>query len=102
MATQDYNRGVNFSLVSQMPEGFDIITHATETKTGNWIAIEVYGAKFPDNETSFLITENGQEVGRNLSPLNDKIPDGHRILGHFTKLDIVAEADPMILIAYKP
>lgn len=102
MTTQDYNRGINFSMISQMPESFDIITPETEPKTGNWIAIEVYGAKFPDNETSFLITENSQEVGRNLSVLNDKIPDGHRILGHFTKLDIVDEADPMILIAYKP
>ena len=89
-------------MVSQMPETFDVITPSTVEKTGNWIAIKVFNAKFPDNSTSFLISENGQNVGRNLSVINDFIADGDVILGHFTKLDIVNEVNPMIILAYRP
>ena len=62
---------------------------------GTFGAISIFGASFPNDETSFQI--NGEGV--NLSVLNGKVPDGFTYISHFTKITIPAGSS-MVLIVY--
>lgn len=62
---------------------------------GSYGAISIFGASFPDDETSFEI--NGEGV--NLSSLNAVVPDGWTYISHFTKITIPA-GNTMVLIVY--
>jgi len=79
------------------PTEIEIITASAEAKEGRWSAIQVIKADFPDNDTNFI--QNG--VGKNLSPLNDVLPDGSglMVLGFWEKLHIPLGSDAVI-IAY--
>ena len=108
MATTEYSRGVNYSLISQMPPYFDIITASATASTGDWIAIKVFNPSFPNDITSFILgnPDKPEEVlegakGVNLSSLNGVMPNGDIILGHFKKIHIPV-GNTMRILAYKP
>ena len=108
MATTEYSRGVNYSLVSQMPPYFDVITANATASTGDWVAIKVYNPSFPNDATSFVLgnPDKAEEVangakGVNLSSLNGLMPNADILVGHFTKIHIPV-GNTMRIIAYKP
>ena len=108
MSITDYNRGTNYSLVSQMPPYFDVITANATASSGDWVAIKVYNPSFPDDITSFILgnpNKPGEVLegakGVNLSGLNGVMPNGDIILGHFKKIHIPV-GNTMRILAYKP
>jgi len=95
MTISNYNRGVNASLVSQMPPDYDILVAGSEITTGDWVAIKVYNEDFPDDETSFEVDYKG----KNMSALKGYVPNGDSFIGHFTKI-VIPAGNTMRIVAY--
>ena len=87
-------RSLNKKMLQSIPDNGLPYGASTEL-SGSFGDISIFGASFPDDETSFEI--NGEGV--NLSMLNSVVPDGFTYISHFTKITIPA-GSTMVLIVY--
>lgn len=87
-------RSLNKKIMQSIPDN-GLPYGADTSLNGTYGAITIFGAAFPDDDTSFEI--NGEGV--NLSMLNGVVPDGFTYVSHFTKITI-PEGSDMVLIVY--
>jgi len=94
MAQDKASRSITKKTMQSIPDrGFP---HGAGTELdGTFGGISIFGADFPDDDTSFEI--DGEGV--NLSLLNGVVPDGWTYVSHFTKITIPAGSD-MVLVVY--
>lgn len=98
-----FNGGVNASLVSQSPRIFDLLVSAVGEDTtylGYWAEIAVFDANFQSDTTSIILGSGSDATGINLSTLNGKLSQGHRIPGHFSSITIPS-GSTMQIIAFR-
>ena len=98
--SERFNRGVAASTVAAMPAQFDILQGSADPHVGEWIAIKVYNADFPNNSTDVILGSGTSAEGKNLFVLNSLVSQGERINGNFTSITIAAEST-MVLLAYR-
>jgi hypothetical protein len=76
----------------ELPLDFDIIAD-TVAHDGDWYGLAVFGAVFPNLEDANRV----DGTGKNLSALNDLLPDGFELMGRFTRITLSGG----VALAYK-
>jgi|GEM_PF-3053884 hypothetical protein len=75
-----------------VPTDFDVIAD-TAAHSGDWYGLAVFGAAFPNDAAGMEV----DGVGRNLSSLNNRLPDGYELKARFTRVTLTAG----VAVAYK-